>query len=84
MLLQPSGSHVDQLPLQVFDDPRHGQRRGMPREADLQTDRHESEKPARVELVAGKALQTPSATPTTGVEKVIGSLAAKSWNFERV
>src|SRR5438552_2706720 len=72
------GAHVDQLALEVMDDPGGGQRRGVPREADRQPWRQQVEQPSGVELGTRKSLDVPAAAETADVAESRRELSSKS------
>ena len=72
------GPHVDQLALEVMDDPGGGQRRGVPREADRQPWRQQVEQPSGVELGTRKSLDVPAAAETADVAESRRELSSKS------
>jgi hypothetical protein len=76
---EPRRAHVDQLTLQVADDPRGRQRGRMPREADGEAWRQQAEEPSRVDLSAGQTLDAPAPTETAHVLKARRQLFAE-WN----
>ena len=83
MVEQARCSHVDELTLEVVDDPRDRQRVGMPGEAQLQAGRQKPEKPASLQLGSGQAFDIPGATEPTRVAVLVGQLLAEAHLADR-
>ena len=78
MLEETRGPHVDQLPLQVVDDPCDRQRRDMPRKPQLQAGGQEPEKPAGIQLCSGQPFDIPRAAVPACVQVAVGQLLAEA------
>jgi len=76
--------HVDELALEVADDPVGGKGRDVPGKVERKTRRQEAEEPAGVELGARQTIDVPRAAEASGVKKLAGELPPEDVGLYRV